>query len=101
MNMNLSKEEIKKLDDEYIVHTYGRSPLYADHASGVKVVDVDGNEFLDFSSGIGVASLGYCNEDWQNAVKDQAGKLQHISNLYYTQPMVLLAKAMCEKSGYK
>lgn len=45
MNMNLSKEEIKKLDDEYIVHTYGRSPLYADHASGVKVVDVDGNEF--------------------------------------------------------
>lgn len=97
----MTKEEIKQLDDEYIVHTYGRSPLYADHAKGVYVTDVDGNEYIDFSSGIGVASLGYCNDDWLKAVTDQAGKLQHISNLYYTQPMVLLAKAMCEKSGMK
>ena len=94
----MTKEEIKKLDDEYIVHTYGRSPLYADQGKGVCVTDVDGNEYIDFSSGIGVASLGYCNDDWLRAVTEQAGKLQHISNLYYTRPMVLLAKAMCEKS---
>lgn len=101
MSTDLTKEQIKALDDEYIVHTYARSQLYADRAKGVKVFDVDGNEYLDFSSGIGVASLGYCNDDWMKAVSDQAGKIQHISNLYYTQPMVLLAKAICEKSGYK
>lgn len=97
----LNKEEIKKIDDEYIVHTYGRSPLFADHAKGVFVYDTDGKEYLDFGSGIGVASLGYCNDEWLKAVTEQAGQIQHISNLYYTKPMVLLARAMCEKSGFK
>lgn len=97
----MTKDEIKKLDEEYIVHTYGRSPLFADHGKGVKVYDVDGNEYIDFGSGIGVASLGYCNDEWIAAVTHQLSKLQHISNLYYTQPAVLLAKEMCEKSGMK
>ncbi len=97
----MNKEDIKKLDQEYIVHTYGRSELYADHAKGALVYDVDGKEYVDFGSGIGVASLGYCNDDWLAAVTEQAGKLQHISNLYYHEPMVLLAKALCERSGFK
>ena len=95
----MKKEDIKKLDDEYIVHTYARSPLYADHAKGVTVVDVDGKEYIDFSSGIGVAALGYCDDEWVAAVTEQAGKLQHISNLYYTEPMVLLAESLCKKTG--
>lgn len=97
----MKKEDIKKLDDEYIVHTYARSPLYADHAKGVTVVDVDGKEYIDFSSGIGVAALGYCDDEWLAAVTEQAGKLQHISNLYYTEPMVLLAESLCKKTGMK
>ena len=65
------------------------------------VTDFDGKEYLDFTSGIGVNSLGYCDPDWVAAVSEQAGRLQHTSNLYYTDPCGQLAETLCKRTGCK
>ncbi len=97
----MNRDKIKELDSEYIVHTYGRSDLVAESGSGAHITDMDGSELIDLTSGIGVCSLGYCNEEWVSAVKEQLDKLQHISNLYYTQPAPQLAEKLCKRSGMK
>ena len=97
----MDKETIRKLDQEYIVHTYARSELFVESGKGARVKDVEGNEYIDLTSGIGVASLGFCNDAWVEAVKAQLDKIQHISNLYYTQPAPLLAEKLCKKTGMK
>ena len=91
--------EIKKLDQEYIAHTYKRTDLGLESGAGAVCSDVSGRELIDFSSGIGVNSLGFSNPAWVEAVKHQIDTLPHISNLYYTTPMVELAKALCERTG--
>lgn len=91
--------EIKKLDQEYIAHTYRRAELGALSGAGVICTDVGGKTYIDFSSGIGVNSLGFCPPAWAEAVKAQVDTLAHISNLYYTVPQVELAKALCERTG--
>lgn len=98
--MNI-KELIYDSDHNYIAGTYARSPLYADRGVGSICTDTDGNEYIDFSSGIGVNSLGFCDAEWVEAVCSQAQKLQHISNLYYTEPQALLAKMLCERTFAK
>lgn len=95
----MNRDKIKELDSEYIVHTYGRSDLVAESGSGAHVTDMNGKELIDLTSGIGVCSLGYCNEAWVAAVEEQLSKIQHISNLYYTQPAPKLAKRLCERTG--
>ena len=97
----MNRDKIKELDSEYIVHTYGRADLVAESGSGAHITDMDGKELIDLTSGIGVCSLGYCNEQWVSAVKEQLDKLQHISNLYYTQPAPKLAEKLCERTGMK
>lgn len=92
-------DELKQMDDSYVMHTYGRFPLGIDHGKGATVYDFDGNEYIDFTAGIGVNSLGYGNEGWANAIYDQAKKLGHMSNLYYTEPCAQLAKKLCERTG--
>lgn len=94
-------EEIKQKDQEYIMHTYGRYPVALDHGKNATCYDVEGKEYIDMTSGIGVNALGFCDQDWINAVTAQLGKLQHISNLYYTAPCGETAKLVCEKSGMK
>lgn len=95
--MNFS--EIKSLDDEYIMHTYGRNKLAIVSGKGATVFDSEGKSYIDFTSGIGVSSIGYGNEAWARAVYEQASKLAHISNLYYTEPCARLAKYLCARSG--
>ena len=92
-------EEIKALDEQYVMHTYNRFPVAADHGKGATVWDAEGREYIDFTSGIGVCSMGYGDEGWVQAVTDQAGKLAHISNLYYAAPYALAAQKLCTRTG--
>ncbi len=92
---------IKEKDESYVAHTYGRFPVAIKEGKGALCKDFDGKEYVDFSSGIGVNSLGFCNEGWVNAVTKQLTTLQHISNLYYTEPCTNAAKLLCEKNGMK
>lgn len=92
-------EEIKALDEQYVMHTYNRFPVAADHGKGATVWDTEGREYIDFTSGIGVCSLGYGDEGWVQALTDQAGKLGHISNLYYAAPYALAAQKLCTRTG--
>ena len=92
-------EEIKNLDEQYVMHSYGRFPVALDRGQGATVWDVDGREYIDFTAGIGVASLGHADEGWLKAVAGQAAKLAHISNLFYTEPYAKAAQALCTRTG--
>ena len=93
-------ESIKERDQSYIMHTYGRSEICLVKGEGSVVTDSEGMDYIDFTSGIGVNSLGFCDPDWVEAVAGQAGKLQHTSNLYYTLPCGELAETLCKRTGY-
>lgn len=97
----MSFETMKQQDETYIVHTYNRFPVLLDHGSGATCYDDTGKAYIDFTSGIGVNSLGFSDAGWVRAVTAQLGKLQHTSNLYYTAPCIEAAKLLCEKSGMK
>lgn len=92
-------QTLEALDKQYVMQTYARFPVAFDHGSGATLYDVAGKEYIDFSSGIGVNSLGYGNEDWVNAIAQQIVKLGHVSNLFYTAPYVELAQTLAERSG--
>ena len=98
---NTTSNEIKQLDSDYIAQTYGRFNLALSHGKGCQVWDFEGNEYLDFTSGIGVNSLGWADEDWLKAVVHQASSLAHTSNLFFTEPSSRLAKKLAEASGLK
>lgn len=92
---------IQQTDKQYVANTYNRFPVEIVSGKGSVVKDVDGKEYIDMGSGIGVTSFGICDEIWQNAVTEQISKVQHMSNLYYTQPCALLAEELCKKTGMK
>ena len=80
--------------------TYGRFPVALTSGKGAVAMDTEGKEYIDFTSGIGVNSLGYCDDGWVQAVSRQAARLQHISNLYYSDVQTELASRLCELTGY-
>ena len=92
---------IQKIDQEYVAGTYNRFPVEIVSGKGSLVWDDAGKEYVDMGSGIGVTSFGIADEAWQAAITEQIGKVQHMSNLYYTQPCALLARLLCEKTGMK
>ena len=92
---------IISLDQEYVAATYGRFPVELVSGKGSILTAADGKEYIDMGSGIGVTSFGIADDQWLQAVTTQLSKLQHTSNLYYTEPCALLAKALCEKTGMK
>ncbi len=92
---------LQTLDTTYVAHTYGRFPVALEKGNGAVCTDFEGKQFIDFTAGIGVNSLGFCNEKWTEAVCKQASTLNHTSNLYYTQPGIVLAQKLCQKSGMK
>lgn len=94
-------EMIKNADEAYVAQTYGRFPVAIEKGENATCYDFDGKEYIDFSSGIGVNSLGFCDKGWVEAVTKQLTTLQHISNLYYTKPCTDAAKLLCEKAGMK
>ena len=93
--------ELKTIDKEYIANTYARFPVELVSGKGSLVYDESGREYIDMGSGIGVTAFGIADDEWQAAVTAQLGKLQHMSNLYYTEPCVLLAQTLCERTGMK
>ncbi|MBE6775693.1 MAG: aspartate aminotransferase family protein [Ruminococcaceae bacterium] len=92
---------IKEADQSFVAGTYGRFPVAIEKGNNATCYDFDGKEYIDFSSGIGVNSLGFCDKEWIAAVTAQLNSLQHISNLYYTKPCTDAAKLLCEKTGMK
>ena len=92
-------EEIKALDEQYVMQSYGRFPVAMDYGKGASVWDVEGKKYIDFTSGIGVTSLGHGDEGWVKAVAEQAAKLGHVSNLYYTKPYAEVAAKLCQRTG--
>ena len=89
------------MDQEYVAGTYKRFPVEIVSGKGSRVVDANGKSYVDMGSGIGVTAFGFGDEAWMAAVTDQLGKVQHTSNLYYTEPCARLAKLLCEKTGMK
>ena len=94
----MSNQMIQKAENA-ILHTYNRFQVVFDKGEGVYLYDTEGKKYLDFASGIGVQSLGYGNEEYKQALKDQIDKLTHISNLYYSVPMAEAAEKVVKASG--
>ena len=91
--------QIKDDEKEYMMNTYGRFNVSIESGKGATAVDQNGKKYIDFTSGIGVNSLGYCDEQYINAVTTQLNKVQHFSNLYYNSTQVELAKKLCSITG--
>lgn len=90
-----------ELDKNYVANTYARFPVEISHGKGSLMYSPDGKEYIDLGSGIGVTAFGAADEKWVEAVTAQLGKVQHTSNLYYTEPCAVLAKTLCERTGMK
>ena len=90
--------DIISTDKQYVANTYNRFPIELVSGKGSKVYAKNGKEYIDMGSGIGVTAFGIADIEWTNAVSEQAAKLQHMSNLYYTEPGALLAKALCQEA---
>ena len=97
----MNTEETIKRDNAYVLHTYARSPVALVAGEGMVARDAEGRQYLDFTSGIGVNSLGYCHPAWVRAVAGQAAALQHTSNLYYTKVQADFAQKLCQTAGYE
>ncbi|MET0017681.1 acetylornithine/succinylornithine family transaminase [Oscillibacter sp.] len=95
----MTSQEIKSLTNQYVMNSYGRFDVAIDHGKGAKLYSPEGKEYIDFTSGIGVSDLGYGNEPWAEAIFDQAKKLGHTSNLFYTEPSARLAEKLCKRTG--
>ncbi len=94
----MTNEEVIKISEEVLAQTYGRLPVVLVKGQGCKVWDAEGKEYLDFVAGIGVCNLGHCHPKVVQAIREQAGKLLHVSNLYHIEPQVQLAKLLVEHS---
>jgi acetylornithine/N-succinyldiaminopimelate aminotransferase len=92
-------DTLKALDHEYTMQTYGRFDVAIDHGQGATLYDLEGQPYIDFASGIGVASLGYNHPAWTKAIEEQIHKVGHVSNLFYSQPYAQLAQQLCTRSG--
>lgn len=93
-------DKIQQRDLRYISHTYKRFPVSLVRGKGATAFDADGKAYIDFTSGIGVNCLGYADEGWAEAVSAQAATLQHVSNLYYSEPDGEVAEILCEYTGF-
>ncbi len=92
---------IIQIDKEYVANTYARYSIEIVRGKGSTVVDKNGKKYIDMGSGIGVTAFGISDKKWKKAVMAQLNKVQHTSNLYYTEPCAFLAKLLCEKTGMK
>ena len=93
--------QLQDLDKRYVAGTYARFPVEIASGKGSMMVDTDGKEYIDLGTGIGVTAFGIADEAWKSAVIDQLSKVQHTSNLYYTEPCAKLAELLCGKTGLK
>ncbi len=94
----MNKQAIIQAEADYVLHTYNRPDIVFSHGEGMYLYDSDGNQYLDFTSGIAVTSLGHSDPDWITAVTRQATQLTHVSNLFHTAPQAQLAQKLVENS---
>ncbi len=94
----MSLTDLQALEQRYLMRTYKRAPVEFVRGEGALLWDAEGKEYLDFLGGISVCSVGHCNPEVVEAVREQAGRLMHTSNLFYTEPMVRLAERLAESS---
>ncbi len=92
-------QQIKEQDQQYILHTYGRVDAALVKGKNARAWDVDGKEYIDFTSGIGVNALGFSDPGWAEAVARQAGEIQHMSNYYHSPQNIALAESLCKAAG--
>jgi len=97
----MKSSDIKNLDAQHVMQTYGRYDAVIERGESARLYGPEGKEYIDFTAGIGVNSIGYGNKKWADAIYEQALKLQHISNLYYSEPYARLAKVLTERAGMK
>lgn len=95
--MDYMKQSIEEAD-KVLMHTYNRYPIVLDYGTGMYLYDINGKEYLDFSSGIGVYALGYGDKEYNLALKNQVDLLLHTSNLFYSLPTVAAAKKLAKAS---
>lgn len=93
--------DIKELDKQYVANTYSRAPVTFVAGKGAVAFDDAGKRYIDLGAGISVNTFGYADNEWLTAVNAQASKIQHTSNLYYSEPCVNLAQMLCERTGMK
>ena len=94
----MDSQTLMMLSEKYVAHTYARYPVLLVRGKGTRVWDLEGEEYLDFVSGLGVCSLGHCHPKVIKAIQDQAERLIHVSNLYYIEPQIQLASLLCKHS---
>jgi acetylornithine/N-succinyldiaminopimelate aminotransferase len=94
----MTKQDYMDEAEQVLFHVYNRFPVVFDHGEGVYLYDTDGNDYLDFASGIGVMAFGYGNRDYNDALTKQIGKILHTSNLYYHPPLVEAGKKLTRVS---
>ena len=90
-----------QMDKEYVANTYARFPLLIKKGKGSLVYDDKNQAYIDLGTGIAVNAFGVADKKWQKAVKKQLGKVQHTSNLYFSEPCAMLAKELCLRRGMK
>lgn len=95
----MNKQEYIDGAEQSLLHTYNRFSLVLDHGEGVYLYDTDGKKYLDFAAGIAVQALGYSNEEYKDALKQQVDTLMHTSNLYYNPPVIRAARRVLSASG--
>ena len=95
----MDHETCLKKDAAYVMGTYGRFPVVPASGRGARMTDADGTTYIDFTSGIGVNSLGWCDDGWITAVSEQLHKIQHVSNYYVSEPAVRLAEMLVPAAG--
>ena len=96
----MNTQELIKIEDDYFINTFTRQPIVLDHGEGVKVTDIDGNEYLDMFAGIAVNALGHNHPKLVKAIREQAEKLIHISSIYYNEPALIYAKKLIEMTSF-
>lgn len=95
----MADKEMMERAEHVLYKTYNRFPVVFDHGKGVQLYDTEGQEYLDFGAGIAVMGLGYGDEEYTQAVKEQLDKLTHISNLFYNAPSVRAGEKLLAASG--
>ena len=97
----MTEKEYMDLGEQYLIHTYNRFPVVIEKGEDVYVYDVTGKKYLDFAAGIAVSALGYSNDAYKEALKQQVDKILHTSNLYYNVPSIEAAEKLVKKAGLK
>ena len=96
----MNTKELIEIEDNYFINTFTRQPIVLDHGEGIKVTDIDGNEYVDMFAGIAVNALGHNHPKLVKAIQNQAAKLIHVSSIYYNEPALIYAKKLIDLTEF-